>query len=56
MACSVYIPLWAEASRRIEVLGLTRAGRGVNEIARLIGCSNRTVYRVRRGLKKEGLL
>ena len=54
--CCIYVPLWAEASRRIEVLDLTRAGRTVDEIARLIGCSNRTVYRVRKGLKKEGLL
>ncbi len=56
MGCSVYIPLWGVALRRIEVLELSRAGRGANEIARLIGCSNRTVFRVRKSLKKEGLL
>ena len=35
MGCAVYVPLWAEASRRIEVLELSRAGRGVDEVARL---------------------
>ena len=56
MGCCVYIPTWSDAFRRTEVLELTRARRGANEIARLIGCSNRTVFRVRQRLKKEGLL
>ncbi len=56
MGCCVYIPTWGDAFRRTEVLELTRARRGANEIARVIGCSNRTVFRVRQRLKKEGLL
>ena len=56
MGCWIYIPMGRDATRRTTVLELTRAGRGVNEIARLIGCSNRTVYRDRKRLKKEDLL
>ncbi|MGA8169414.1 MAG: helix-turn-helix domain-containing protein [Methylocystis sp.] len=55
MGYEVYIPMWNAAVRRVEILELTGAGRGVDEIARLIGCSNRTVRRFRKSLKKEGL-
>ena len=57
MGQAVSIPLWLDGDRRrLKVAELTREGRGVNDIARAIGCTTRSVFRYRQRLKKEGLL
>ena len=57
LGCVVYVPRWEGLQeRRQEFLQLAREGRSANEIAKMFGCSNRNAYRIRKSLKKDGLL